>query len=287
MLLAPLIAHDVMLGVLAVTRDTGAVPFSGREAHRLRAIADYAALALWKADLLDQAQAADRAKSRFLATVSHELRTPLTALAGYEELLADQVVGPLADGQLDILERMRSVTQHLASVIEEVLTFSSLDEGRETIRPTDFLAADLVRATAAVIEPLARQKHLAFDYSISDAPIRMTSDVDKIRQILINLAGNAVKFTDKGEVRLDVERHNGDVRFTVRDTGIGIARDDLDRLFKPFAQLDTRLTRRHGGTGLGLYIARRLAELLGGRIDVESQPGKGSAFSLVLPRDDA
>jgi signal transduction histidine kinase len=287
MLLAPLIAHDVMLGVLAVTRDTGGVPFSAREAHRLRAIADYAALALWKADLLDQAQAADRAKSRFLATVSHELRTPLTALAGYEELLADQVVGPLADGQLDILERMRSVTQHLASVIEEVLTFSSLDEGRETIRPTDFLAADLVRATAAVIEPLALQKHLAFDYSISDAPIRMTSDVDKIRQILINLAGNAVKFTDKGEVRLDVERHNGDVRFTVRDTGIGIARDDLDRLFKPFAQLDTRLTRRHGGTGLGLYIARRLAELLGGRIDVESQPGKGSAFSLVLPRDDA
>jgi len=287
MLLAPLIAHDVILGVLAVTRDTGAVPFSGREAHRLSAIADYAALALWKAELLDQAQAADRAKSRFLATVSHELRTPLTALAGYEELLADQVVGPLADGQLDILERMRSVTQHLASVIEEVLTFSSLDEGRETIRPTDFLAADLVRATAAVIEPLARQKHLAFDYSISDAPIRMTSDVDKIRQILINLAGNAVKFTDSGKIRLEVERHGGEVHFTVRDTGIGIARDDLERLFKPFAQLDTRLTRRHGGTGLGLYIARRLAELLGGRIEVESHPGKGSAFSLVLPGDDA
>jgi signal transduction histidine kinase len=287
MLLAPLIAHDVILGVLAVTRDTGETPFSGREAHRLRAIADYAALALWKSDLLDEAQAADRAKSRFLATVSHELRTPLTALAGYEELLADQVVGPLAEGQLDILERMRSVTQHLASVIEEVLTFSSLDEGRETIRPTDFLAADLVRATAAVIEPLARQKHLVFQYVVPDAPIRMTSDVDKIRQILINLAGNAVKFTDKGEVRLEVERHNGDVRFTVRDTGIGIARTDLERLFKPFAQLDTRLTRRHGGTGLGLYIARRLAELLRGRIDVESQPGKGSAFSLVLPGDDA
>jgi len=287
MLLAPLIAHDVILGVLAVTRDTGEVPFSHGEAHRLRAIADYAALALWKADLLDQAQAADRAKSRFLATVSHELRTPLTALAGYEELLADQVVGPLGEGQLDILERMRSVTQHLASVIEEVLTFSSLDEGRETIRPTDFLAADLVRATAAVIEPLARQKHLAFEYSISDAPIRLTSDVDKIRQILINLAGNAVKFTDNGEIRLEVERHGAEVHFAVRDTGIGIAREDLERLFKPFAQLDTRLTRRHGGTGLGLYIARRLAELLGGRIEVQSRLGKGSVFSLVLPGDDA
>jgi signal transduction histidine kinase len=222
-----------------------------------------------------------------LATVSHELRTPLTALAGYEELLADQVVGPLAEGQIDILERMRSVTQHLASVIEEVLTFSSLDEGRETIRPTDFLAADLVRATAAVIEPLARQKHLAFRYSVPDAAIRMTSDVDKIRQILINLAGNAVKFTDAGEVRLEVEQRDAEVCFTVHDTGIGIARDDLERLFKPFAQLDTRLTRRHGGTGLGLYIARRLAELLNGRIEVESEPGKGSTFSLILPGDDA
>jgi signal transduction histidine kinase len=287
MLLAPLIAHDVILGVLAVTRDSGSEPFSDREAHRLRAVADYAALTLWKAELLEQAQSADRAKSRFLATVSHELRTPLTALAGYEELLADQVIGPLSDGQLDVLERMRSVTQHLASVIEEVLAFSSLDEGHETIRPTDFLAADLIRATAAVIEPLARQKNLAFTYSIPDAPIRMTSDVDKIRQILVNLAGNAVKFTDSGEIRLELERQNGNVRFTVRDTGIGISRQDLERLFKPFAQLDTRLTRRHGGTGLGLYISRGLAELLGGHIEVESDPGKGSAFALVLAADEA
>ncbi|HEY9228622.1 MAG TPA: histidine kinase dimerization/phospho-acceptor domain-containing protein, partial [Gemmatimonadaceae bacterium] len=129
-ILAPLIAHDVILGVLTVTRDPGEPIFTRREAHRLRAIADYAALALWKAELLEQAQAADRAKSRFLATVSHELRTPLTALAGYEELLVDQVIGPLSESQLDVLERMRSVTQHLAAVIEEVLAFSSLDEGR-------------------------------------------------------------------------------------------------------------------------------------------------------------
>jgi signal transduction histidine kinase len=235
--------------------------------------------------LLEQAQAADRAKSRFLATVSHELRTPLTALAGYEELLVDQVIGPLSDSQLDVLERMRSVTQHLASVIEELLAFSSLDEGRETVRPTDFLAADLVRATVAVVEPLARQKHLSFRVSIPDEPIRMTSDVDKVRQILVNLAGNAVKFTDQGEVRLELGRRDSDVRFVVRDTGMGIPRRDLDRLFRPFAQLDTGLTRRHGGTGLGLYISRSLAELLGGRIAVESEVGKGSAFSLILPAD--
>lgn len=285
MLLAPLIAHDHILGVLAVTRDVGARPFTPREQHRLRAISDYAALALWKAELLERAQAADRAKSRFLATVSHELRTPLTALAGYQELLSDQVIGPLSESQLDVLERMRSVTNHLAAVIEEVLTFSSLDEGREIIRPTDFLAADLVRATAAAVEPLARQKHLAFHFTVPDKPIRMTSDVDKIRQILINLAGNAVKFTDEGEVRLDLARTNGDVRFTVRDTGIGIATRDIERLFKPFAQLDTTLTRRHGGTGLGLYISRGLAELLGGRIEVESELKKGSSFTLILPAD--
>ena len=113
MLLAPLVAHDTMLGVLAVARDIGAPHVHPRDSHRLRVIADHAALAFWKAELLEQAQAADRAKSRFLATVSHELRTPLTALAGYEELLADQVIGPLSENQLDVLERMRAVTQHL------------------------------------------------------------------------------------------------------------------------------------------------------------------------------
>jgi signal transduction histidine kinase len=285
MLLGPLIAHDNILGVLVVSRDLGAGNFSAEEIDRLRAIADYAALALWKSELLERARAADRAKSRFLATVSHELRTPLTALAGYEELLVDQVIGPLSDAQLDVLERMRSVTNHLAAVIEEVLAFSSLDEGKEVVRPTDFLAADLLRATAAVVEPLARQKHLRFEYHLPAGSIRMTSDVDKVRQILVNLAGNAVKFTDEGSVTLTLERRNGDVAFCVRDTGIGIAKRDLDRLFRPFAQLDTGLTRRHGGTGLGLYIARGLAELLGGRIEVESEPGKGSTFTLILPAD--
>ena len=286
MLLAPLLTHDVLLGVLVVTRDRGEKPFSKQQAYRLRAISDYAAVALWKAELLDQAQAADRAKSRFLATVSHELRTPLTALAGYSELLVDQVIGPLSESQLDVLERMRAVTNHLASVIEEVLAFSSLDEGRERVRPTDFLAADLIYSVAAVVEPLAQQKHLRFVAKTPNAAIRMTSDVDKIRQILVNLAGNAVKFTETGEVRLELDQRDGDARFSVCDTGIGIAAVDRERLFKPFAQLDTGLTRRHGGTGLGLYISHALAELLGGRIDVESEIGKGSTFTLVLPVDD-
>jgi signal transduction histidine kinase len=283
MLVGPLIAHHNILGVLAVTRNVGQPSFGATDINRIRAISDYAALALWKAELLDRAQDADRAKSRFLATVSHELRTPLTALAGYGELLADQVIGPLSDAQLDVLERMRSVTAHLASVIEEVLAFSSLDEGREVVRLTDFLGADLVRATAAMIEPLARQKQIEFHWGVPETPIRILSDVDKIRQILVNLAGNAVKFTDRGEVRLDLTRDDSDVRFTVSDTGIGIHEADIKRLFQPFAQLDTTLTRRHGGTGLGLYISRRLATMLGGHIEVASEPGVGSTFSVVLP----
>jgi signal transduction histidine kinase len=236
-----------------------------------------------KSLLLQQAQSADRAKGRFLATMSHELRTPLTALAGYNELLADQVIGPMSDPQLDIIERMRSVTTHLSAMIEEILAFTSLEEGRETVRPTDFLAEDLARAALAVIEPLAVQKGLKLAVHLPRTSVRMTSDIDKVRQILVNLLGNAVKFTDVGTVTLRLGRSARAVRVDVSDTGIGIPEDELPRLFRPFAQVDTGLTRRHGGTGLGLYISRRLAALLGGHIEVESAPNAGSTFSVILP----
>lgn len=293
-LAAPLIAHDKVFGFLAVVRGEHAAPFSAREARRLRVIADHAALAMWKAELLEQSRAADHAKGRFLATISHELRTPLTALTGYEELLADEVMGPLTESQTDVLERMRSVTHHLTVMIEEVLAFSSIEAGGEVARPTDFLAEDLVRAVIAIVEPLGRQKKLRVACELPAEPVRLTSDIDKVRQIIVNLAGNAVKFTDRGEVRIVLtEVHSSDhdgasrreVRFTVRDTGPGIAADDVRRLFRPFSQVDTGLTRRHGGTGLGLYISQRLAALLGGRIDVESELGAGSAFTLALPAE--
>jgi len=282
---APLVAHERVLGVLAVARRRHATPFSAREAKRLSVVADYAALAFWKSLLLQSAQEADRAKGRFLATISHELRTPLTALAGYEELLMDSVLGPLSDAQREVLERMHLVTQHLASMIEDVLAYTNLETGAERVRPTDFLAADLLTAAAAVVQPLADQKKVALVVESDARPIRMTSDVDKARQILVNLAGNAIKFTEHGEVRLSVTASERDVRFSVRDTGIGIAQPDQARLFQPFVQLDSGLTRRHGGTGLGLYIADRLARLLKGRIEIASEPGQGSTFTLVLPGD--
>ncbi|HUF25716.1 MAG TPA: ATP-binding protein, partial [Gemmatimonadaceae bacterium] len=283
LIVAPLIAHERVLGVLAVARDRREVPFSTRDAQRLAVVADHAALAFWKSQLLEHAQEADRAKGRFLATMSHELRTPLTALAGYEELLVDSVLGPLSDAQREVLDRMHLVTQHLAAMIEDVLSYTNLEAGGEVVRPTDFLAADLLTAVAALVQPFADQKKVSLITESEARPIRMTSDVDKARQILVNLATNAVKFTERGEVRMAVRLEDGTVRYLVSDTGIGIAEVDLPRLFRPFTQLDSGLTRKHGGTGLGLYIADRLARVLRGRIDVESRTGAGSTFTLVLP----
>ena len=268
---------------LAITRAVGDRAFTSRERERLRVLADHAALAVHKSLLLQRAQGADRAKGRFLATMSHELRTPLTALTGYGELLADQVIGPLSETQLDVLERMRSVTTHLSAMIEEILAFTSLEEGRETVRPSDFLAEDLVRAAVAAVEPLAELKTLEMAVQLPASSVRLTTDIDKAQQILMNLLGNAVKFTDRGAVRVRLTRTARAVRIEIRDTGIGIPTDELSRLFRPFAQVDTGLTRRHGGTGLGLYISRRLATMLGGHIEVESEQGVGSRFSLVLP----
>lgn len=282
-MVAPLRAHGETLGVIAVSRATDADVFDEGDIDELRILADHAALALHKSLLLLRAQSADRAKSRFLATMSHELRTPLTALAGYHELLIDQVIGPISDSQLDILERVRSVTTHLSSMIEEILSFTSLEEGHEVVRPTDFLAADLVRAAVAVVQPLADHKKLPITLDLPHAHVRMTSDIDKLRQVLVNLLGNAVKFTDTGSIEVKLHVNDGVVWFEVQDSGVGIPTSEQMRLFRPFAQVDSGLTRRHGGTGLGLYISRRLVTMLGGHIELCSEPEKGSTFRVALP----
>jgi signal transduction histidine kinase len=286
LLLAPLGAHGELLGVLALSRAFGEAPFDDGDEDRLRVIADHASLALWKARLIEEALAANAMKSNFLAMVSHELRTPLTALAGYGELLADEIVGPLTRDQHDIVDRLRSVTNQLTAMIEEILTFSSLEAGRELVCTRQFDAAEVLRGVAAVVEPLATAKGLAFVCEMAVGLGPMVSDPDKVRQIVINLAGNGVKFTERGEVRIRVAPEpDGCVAFAVTDTGVGIAPSDVNRLFQPFTQLDTGLTRRYGGTGLGLYISRRLAELLGGHVEVASEPGRGSTFTLVLPAE--
>jgi len=280
---APLVAADEPVGVLCAWRCGRAAAFSPRDRQRLRTIADHAAIVLLKARLLEEAQSATYAKGMFLATISHELRTPLTALAGYGELLADEILGPLTPHQLDMVDRMRSVTHQLAAMVDELLTFSALEAGRETVRPSDVSLVEIIDAAVATVEPLARQKDLELGVAIPEPPPMLHTDGEKLRQILVNLLGNAIKFTDRGRVEVEAARRNGELRVDVRDTGVGIDDADRPRLFHPFTQLDSGLTRRHGGTGLGLYNSSRLAQLLGGRIDVESTPGSGSTFSLVIP----
>jgi signal transduction histidine kinase len=287
-LVLPLLAQGELMGVLAVFRRTGEPAFDKADEERLATVADLAALALWKAQLLEDARAGDAAKTSLLATLSHELRTPLSALEGYGELLEDEILGPLSSEQRDVIVRLRTVSRHLGSLIEDILTFASLEADRVSVRHTAVKVEELLDSLLPFMEPLAREKGIGFTITVSPGLPMLYTDDARVRQILLNLCQNAVKFTDDGEVVVEVTRGEqdggeGTVRFAVRDTGIGIAPHDLERLFRPFSQLEDVPTRRHRGTGLGLYISHRLAVLLDGQVEVTSRPGKGSVFTLVLP----
>jgi signal transduction histidine kinase len=244
---------------------------------------------LREAELAERARAASDAKSTFLATMSHELRTPLTAILGYEELLADGLFGPISEVQLRHLSRIKLSAKHLLALIDQILSLARVEAGRETIALEDIALAELVDWTSTIVEPLARAKGLAFvarDATTGNAgarTLRLRTDATKVRQILVNLLGNAVKFTDRGSVELTVRCDDGEAIFTIRDTGIGIAPADLDRVFDTFWQVEQRQSRMAGGSGLGLSVSRRLARLLGGDVTVESVPGTGSTFILRLP----
>jgi signal transduction histidine kinase len=288
-MLIPLIGNQELFGVLAVTRDAGHPPFDHTDEERLEVLADLASLALWKARLLEEARSADAAKTSLLATLSHELRTPLTALEGYGELLEDQILGPLSPEQREVITRLRTVGRHLGSLIEDILTYASLEADRLTARDSDVALEDLADSLHPFLEPLAREKGIAFTLELEPGLPVLRTDEAKVRQILLNLCQNAIKFTEQGTVAMRISRGSpaadggATVRFAVKDTGIGIATHDLQRLFRPFSQVEDAAARRRGGTGLGLYIARRLATLLAGRIEVVSRPGEGSTFTLVLP----
>lgn len=288
-LLLPLLANNQLFGVLSVTRDAGHPSFDDTDEERLGVLADLAALALWKARLLEEARSADAAKTSLLATLSHELRTPLAALEGYGELLEDEILGPLTPQQRDTITRLRTVGRHLGSLIEDILTYASLEAERLTTRDSDVRLDELADSLHPFLEPVARAKGIDFHLDLEPGLPVLRTDESKVRQILLNLCQNAIKFTEHGRVDVRISRGSPaadggpTVRLAVKDTGIGIAPTDMQRLFRPFSQVDDAQTRRRGGTGLGLYIARRLATLLAGRIEVVSRPGDGSTFTLVLP----
>jgi signal transduction histidine kinase len=234
----------------------------------------------------DEAERANRAKNDFLAVMSHELRTPLNAIIGYGSLLRDGIPDPATPGQRQQLERIGASAKHLLALIDEVLTLSRLELGRERITPTAIAVGTLVEEAVAMMEPEARKKGVALSIVVPEPEVTMVTDAGKLRQALVNLLGNAVKFTDQGEVcvRAQAEPDGEEVVFEVEDTGIGISTEHLPRVFEAFWQVDQAPTRRAGGTGLGLHVTRRLVRLLGGDVSARSVVGEGSCFTIRMSR---
>jgi PAS domain S-box-containing protein len=230
-----------------------------------------------------EAETASRAKSEFLAVMSHELRTPLSAIIGYEELLFDGITGPVNEGQRTQLARIKASATHLLSLIDEVLTLSRVEAGREVSHPECVPVYAALHDASMITEPLALEKHLELRAEPVPKDLEVWADPTKMRQILLNLITNAVKFTDTGSVVLESRRVSDSVEIMVRDTGIGIAPADHDRIFDTFWQVEQKSTRKVGGTGLGLSVSRRLARLMNGDLTVQSELGAGSTFTLRLP----
>jgi signal transduction histidine kinase/FixJ family two-component response regulator/HPt (histidine-containing phosphotransfer) domain-containing protein len=237
-----------------------------------------------------RAEAATRAKSQFLAVMSHEIRTPMNGVLGMAHLLLDT---PLSDSQRRQVEVLRDSGQALLTILNDILDFSKMEAGRLELMAEDFDLARVVGSVQALMTPRAREKGLILHTDVApDVPTALRGDPGRVRQVLLNLVGNAIKFTDTGEVRVDVmpggtPSDRVPLRIAVRDTGIGIAPDAQAQLFREFTQVDTSATRRFGGTGLGLAICRRIVQAMGGEISVESEQGAGAIFVVALALERA
>jgi signal transduction histidine kinase len=287
-MLVPLTARGRSLGAIGLVCTRAESQFDDQDLALAENLASRAALAVDNARLYGEAQEATRTKTDLLTVISHDLRTPLNSIIGYAELLLMGVPEPLSESTRERVERMRAGAQHLLHLINQLLALSRLDAGREEVRPEDLDVAALVREVAMVVEPLALERCLGFVVDVPDRPVLLRTDSGKLRQVLVNLAANAVKFTEEGEVRMKVvPSTSGGASIHVVDTGPGIAEEHLERIFEPFWQVDAAQRGNQGGTGLGLSVVSRLVELLGGRISVESRLGEGSTFTVALPADDA
>jgi signal transduction histidine kinase len=288
-LIIPLLRPDHIVGALVVRRRTpGQFPKSTIDI--LQTFGDQSVVAIQNANLFHEIEekgkqlaVASQHKSQFLANMSHELRTPLNAILGYTELILDGIYGEVPQKAQDVLRRVESNGKHLLGLINDVLDLSKIEAGQLVLTLTDYSMKDVLYNVFSAVEPLASDKKLNFKVDAQPDMPKGHGDERRLTQVILNLVGNAIKFTDTGEVTIKASSTNGSFTVAVRDTGPGISKADQSKIFEEFQQADNSATKKKGGTGLGLSISRRIVEMHGGRLWVESEPGRGSVFSFSLP----
>lgn len=270
---------------LELVREQAARQAAEEARERLERLArESASLAEQNRALYEEALAANRAKTDFLAVMSHELRTPLNAVFGFTDLLESGLGGELTEQQQHYLERIRQSSTHLLTLVDDILNYAKLDAGRERLQLREVELTALMREVAAMVEPAVSKKGLQLDVDVPDSEISLTTDPDRLSQVLLNLLTNATRFTERGGVSLSAQPDDDEVLIKVSDSGIGIDPEHHHAVFEPFWQVAPATTREQDGAGLGLAIAHRLTLALGGSIDLDSEPGRGSTFLIRLPR---